>query len=74
MTGLDVKIERIKNRIPQYRVAASLGIPATTLSKIENGQVVVGEDRLLGIAAAIRDLSEAGARAGKTGVFDAVPA
>ena len=36
MRGLDIKIERIKAGIKQYELAASLGIPQSTLCEIES--------------------------------------
>jgi transcriptional regulator with XRE-family HTH domain len=69
MTGLDLKIARIRANLKQYRVAAALGVSQTVLSQIENDQRVVTPERLEQIAQTIRDLalphvSEVGGRAG----------
>ena len=57
MTGLDIKIERIRAGVRQYHVAGALRISQTTLSQIENGQKPVTQERLSEIAKVIRDLS-----------------
>ena len=57
LTGLDVKIERIRAGVRQYHVAGALRISQTTLSQIENGQKPVTQDRLGEIARTIRDLA-----------------
>ncbi len=36
MNGIELKCERIRARIPQYRLAARLGITQTELSEYEN--------------------------------------
>jgi transcriptional regulator with XRE-family HTH domain len=36
MSGIDLKCERIKANIPQYKLAAQLGITQTELSAYEN--------------------------------------
>jgi transcriptional regulator with XRE-family HTH domain len=67
MDGLDVKLARIRYRIPQYRAAAALGIPAPTLSKIENGQRRVAPERLVAIAAKLEELARTTGDDGRPG-------
>lgn len=57
MTGLDLKIARIRAGVRQYHLASALQISQTTLSQIENGQKSVSQDQLDTIARKIRDLS-----------------
>ena len=57
MNGLDLKIERVRRGLRQYRVAAALGITSTTLSQIENGQRIVPQERLEEFARVIRSLA-----------------
>ena len=57
MTGLEIKILRIRAGLRQYRVAGALGMSQTVLSQIENGQRVVSQERIEEIARAIRELS-----------------
>ena len=38
MNGLDLKIERVRRGLKQYRVAAALDIPQSRLSQWENGK------------------------------------
>lgn len=59
MVGTDLKIERVRLGLRQYRVAAALGIPATTLSKIENGQKQVSLVQLIAIHTVIRRIAQA---------------
>ena len=47
MTGLDVKIMRIRVGLRQYVLAAALGIPQSTLCEIEAGKLPL-EPQLLG--------------------------
>ena len=39
MTGLDIKIMRIRVGLRQYRLAAQLGVPQSTLCEIEGGKL-----------------------------------
>jgi transcriptional regulator with XRE-family HTH domain len=57
MTGLDLKILRIRAGMRQYRVAAALGISQTVLSQVENGQRTVPPERLEDMARVVRDLA-----------------
>lgn len=57
LSGLDVKIERVRSGVKQYRLAAALGIPQSTLSKIEGGQQIVPRARLEEIVRVIRELA-----------------
>jgi len=57
MTGLDIKVARIRAGLRQYKVAAALGITQTVLSQIENDQRIVSQERLEQIARTIRDLA-----------------
>ena len=51
--GLRVKLKRIERRILQRRLAVLTGIPATTLSDIENSWRLPSAEQLTKIAAAI---------------------
>lgn len=64
MQPIDLKLERVRRGVRQYRLAAELGIPPTTLSKIENGQRRVSPDRLIAIVAKLDEIAPA--RAGGT--------
>jgi transcriptional regulator with XRE-family HTH domain len=57
MTGLDIKIARIRAGLRQYKVAAALGITQTVLSQIENEQRNVSQEQLEQITRAIRVLA-----------------
>jgi transcriptional regulator with XRE-family HTH domain len=59
MTGLDLKIARVRAGLRQYHVAAAVGMSQSVLSQIENGQRVVSQERLDQIARAIRRLGGA---------------
>jgi transcriptional regulator with XRE-family HTH domain len=56
MNGTELKIARIRRGLRQYRLAAALGIPQTTLCAIENGQKPITHDRAVAIHNAIREL------------------
>ena len=43
MNGIELKICRIKAGIRQYKLAAHLGIPQSTLSEIESGKKLLPE-------------------------------
>ncbi len=43
MEGMDLKVLRIRARIPQHKVAARMGICATVLASVENGRRPVKE-------------------------------
>jgi len=55
MKGLDIKIARIKSGLKQYKVAAVLGIPQTTLCDIENGKQVASPELLEKILSVIHE-------------------
>ncbi|MEA2595268.1 MAG: Helix-turn-helix domain [Thermomicrobiales bacterium] len=57
MTGIDIKIARIRVGVRQHHLAGALRISQTALSQIENGHKPVSQVRLDEIAQAIRDLS-----------------
>jgi transcriptional regulator with XRE-family HTH domain len=50
MTGMDLRIMRIENRIKQFELAAWLGIPQTTLSRIELGQIPLNADIMVRVS------------------------
>ena len=47
MTGIDIKIARIRAGVKQYRLAAQLGVPQSTLCEIESEKKPL-EPQLLG--------------------------
>ena len=51
MTGLDLKLERVRLGLRQYRVAAAIDVPQSRLSQWENGKQPVTPEQ----AAAVRD-------------------
>jgi transcriptional regulator with XRE-family HTH domain len=50
MTGMDLRIIRIQNGIKQFELAAWLGIPQTTLSRIELGQVPLSPEIMVRVS------------------------
>ncbi len=44
MEGFDVKIGRLRERLPQWRLAQALGISPTDLCAIENGRKSLTKD------------------------------
>jgi transcriptional regulator with XRE-family HTH domain len=57
MNGTDIKVERIRRGLRQYRLAAALGIPQSTLCAIENGRKPISHDQALAIRNLIRELA-----------------
>ena len=47
MTGIDIKIARIRSGLKQYELAAKIGVPQSTLCEIE-GEKKPLEPQLLG--------------------------
>ena len=58
LNGLDIKIERVRLGLRQYRVAGELGIPQTTLSLWESGRKPIPPGQIPRITAAIHQLAE----------------
>jgi len=57
--GLELKLQRIRHRLPQYKVAAALGIHPAALCALENGRRPVAPDQVVAIVRAIEALSVA---------------
>ncbi len=57
MDGLDLKLERVRLGLRQYRVAQALGIPQSTLWAIESGRKPIRIDEAERIVRAMRDLA-----------------
>jgi transcriptional regulator with XRE-family HTH domain len=57
MPGLEIKLARLRHGLRQYRVAAALGVPQTTLCAIENGKKLVSPERAEEIKQAIQRLA-----------------
>ena len=57
MNGTDLKIERVRRGLRQYKVAAALDWPQTTLCNIESGRRTVSPEEAERIMNAIRQLS-----------------
>ena len=62
MQGLELKIARIRAGLYQYQVAARVGIPQTTLCKIERGAEIATPDLTERILQAIEELETEQAR------------
>jgi transcriptional regulator with XRE-family HTH domain len=62
MSGLDIKLERVRFEVRQYQLAAALGLPPATLWQIESGRRVVTADEADRIASALWELAHEGAR------------
>ena len=43
MSGMELKVERVRRRLRQWRVALALELPPSELSKIENYEKSVSE-------------------------------
>ncbi len=67
MDGTSLKLERVRRGLRQYRVAAALGVPQTTLCAIENGRRPVTVAEAERIAEAIRRLAAEGQLARRAG-------
>lgn len=63
MNGIDIKVERIRLGVRQYRLAAALDIPQATLCAIENGRRPIAHSQAVAIAEILRNL---GAQAMRT--------
>ena len=57
MTGLELKLERTRLGLRQYRLAQRLGLPPTTIWLIESGRRPVGPEDARRILAAMRELA-----------------
>ena len=57
MTGLDLKVERTRLGLKQYRLAAALGVPPTIVWQIESGRRPVSADQANSILRTMRDLA-----------------
>ena len=60
LSGIDLKIMRIRAGLKQYEVAQRLGVAPPVLSTLENGQRPVTRERAAAISAAIRALAKRG--------------
>ena len=52
MTGIELKLERVRLGLRQWRVAAALGVPATVVWQIESGRRPLSDreaDRILSV-------------------------
>jgi transcriptional regulator with XRE-family HTH domain len=58
MSGIDLKILRIKHGVRQYEVAGATGIPAPVLSMFENGRRPLPPARAEAIKGAILRLAK----------------
>jgi plasmid maintenance system antidote protein VapI len=58
--GMSLKIDRVRRRLPQHRVAAALGIHPSALCAIENGRRSVTPEQADQIRQAMRRLAGAG--------------
>ncbi|MGH2531565.1 MAG: hypothetical protein ACRDJW_04590 [Thermomicrobiales bacterium] len=57
MNGTDVKVERVRRKVKQYRLAAALGITQSELCAVENGRKPITHDRAITIRNVIRELA-----------------
>ncbi len=57
VTGIELKLLRVRRGVRQYRVAQHLGIPPSKLCDVENGRRAVAPALAERIAKAIDDLS-----------------
>ncbi len=60
MTGMDLRIERTRHRVKQYKVAAALGMHPTWLCHIERSESEVSGDVADRILAAISTIKRDG--------------
>ena len=67
MIGLELKIERTKLGIRQYRLAQQLAVPPTTIWQIESGRRSVTPEEITRIHAAMRALAQQDVTAGHGG-------
>ena len=58
VTGIELKLLRVRRGVRQYRVAQRLGIPPSTLCDVENGRRALAPAMAERIARAIDDLAE----------------
>ena len=58
MNGTDLKIERVRVGLKQYRLAQALGVPPTVVWQIESGRRPVTPERAAEILSAIKDLAD----------------
>ena len=56
MAPQELKLERIRQGVPQYRLAAAIGVPQTTLCAWENGRRPLSPDQERIVRDALRDL------------------
>ena len=57
MDGMDLKVERVRLGLRQYRVAQALGVPATTIWQIESGRRHIPREQAIAIANTMRRLA-----------------
>jgi DNA-binding XRE family transcriptional regulator len=57
VTGLDLRMRRVKLGLRQFHVAAELLIPQTTLCAIENGKKPISDEQAEEILAAMKRLA-----------------
>jgi DNA-binding transcriptional regulator YiaG len=58
LTGIDLKVRRVRARLKQYQLAQWLGIPPATLSHYENGRRPLPPGLAAAILEAIREVAE----------------
>lgn len=63
MTGMQLKLKRIRLRVRQIEVSRASGIATSRLSLIENGYVKPRADELMAICAALGTKDAGGAKA-----------
>ena len=57
-SGIDLKVQRIRAGVRQYRVAQALGIPASKLCDYENGRRPVSHQIADTISKTIKELAD----------------
>jgi hypothetical protein len=62
MNGVDIKIERVRHGLRQYRVAAVLGITQSELCAVENGRKPISRERAHSIVQTVREMAAQEAR------------
>lgn len=66
MNGIDIKVERTRLGVRQYRLAAALDVPQATLCAIENGRRPIDHSRAVEIAKILRNLATQEDRTGRS--------
>ncbi len=57
VNGIELKVLRIRARLPQYRVAQAIGISPQLLCHVENGRKAAAPELAAAIRQAIRQLA-----------------